>query len=278
MEKNEIITNSIIINKVAKINSSAFKKILKSIPKSINSIVSCAALITFSIIAANSTVQAGTHTDWAESVARNVLPENNTYGSSPTFIRWEGNDGFTNFENRTVCSTFVTQNLKKAYGWTNTEMIAWSGTKTPNADRYQEMIVEGNGLLRINQPESIGRGDLIAIKYMPCAGSSATGHIAIALGPAIQRPVDTAPLVPNTVQYALPIVDSSNSDHFAKEFPDTRTDTLGNRITNGAGIGWMRLYRNISSGEIQGYTWSMQHSSIYHESQGCRALAVGRLN
>ncbi len=217
------------------------------------------------------------HTDWAESVAGNVAPDKNTYGSSPTFIRWKGIDGAADFENRTVCSPFVTRNLKKAYGWTDAAIKSWTGTSSPNADRYQELIVAGNGFLRINAPETIARGDLIAIKYLSCAGSSATGHVAIALGPAIQRPSNTEPLVPNTIQYALQIADSSKSGHFATGFPDTRTDALGNPLTDGAGVGWMRLYRNVSTGEIQGYTWSMQRSSTYYDATGCRVLVAGRL-
>ena len=247
------------------------------ISKTVRLIVSRAALIAFSLGSATCAVKAGTHADWAESVARHVAPGNNKYGSSPTFLRWQGIDGAMDFENRTVCSTFVTQTLKKAYGWTNTAITSWSGSSTPNADRYQELIMAGNGLFRIKETEAIARGDLIAIKYLSCAGSSSTGHVAIALGPAIQRPGNTEPLVPNTIQYAVQIADSSNSEHFAKEFPDTRTDALGNRLTSGAGVGWMRLYRNVNTGEIQGYTWSMQRSSTYYDSRGCRVLAVGRL-
>lgn len=253
-----------------------------SILNTVRPLFSRASLIAFALGSGSCVVGAApgdytVHADWAESVARHVAPEKNTYGSSPTLIRWQGIDGAAGFENRTVCSSFVTQNLKKSYGWTDTAITSWSGSSTPNADRYQELIIAGNGFLRIKEPEAIARGDLIAIKYLSCANSKSTGHIVIALGPAIQRPGNTEPLVPNTIQYALQIADSSDSEHFAKEFPDTRTDALGNRLTSGAGVGWMRLYRDVSTGEIQGYTWSMQRSSTYYDSRGCRVLAAGRL-
>lgn len=245
-------------------------------------VVSRAARTAFAMGVAICSLQAAAgdrtaHADWAEVVARHVVPEMNTYGSSPTVLRWQGIDGAAEFENRTVCSSFVTHSLRRAYSWPDTLIKTWAGTTTPNADRYQELIVAGNGFTRIKEPEAISRGDLIAIKYLECAGSKSTGHVVIALGSAIQRPTNTEPVVPNTIQYALEIADSSQSDHFAKNFPDSRTDALGNRLTTGAGVGWMRLYRNVSTGEIQGYTWSMQRSSTYYDAGGCRVLAAGRL-
>ena len=45
------------------------------------------------------------HADWAESLARNVLPADNEYDNDPNILVWPGvNDG-QKYQNRTVCGS-----------------------------------------------------------------------------------------------------------------------------------------------------------------------------
>jgi hypothetical protein len=218
------------------------------------------------------------HADWAESLARNVLPADNEYDNDPNILVWPGvNDG-QKYQNRTVCGSFVTGNLKQAYGWTDAYFTQWTGGTGPDATKWHTLIATGNRFVRVFKPEQIARGDIIAAKYLPCAkAGSSSGHAMIALSPAIQRPVNSKPVIAGTVQYEVLVADSSGSDHDATGYPDTRIDALGNKLSEGAGVGWLRLYRNVQTGDIQGYTWSMKGGSTYYDVSSCRTLAVGRL-
>ena len=46
------------------------------------------------------------HLLWAERLVRDLRPEDNSYGGSPTVVQWRGVDGATRSKNRSVCSSF----------------------------------------------------------------------------------------------------------------------------------------------------------------------------
>ncbi|WP_438000965.1 hypothetical protein WMF26_15555 [Sorangium sp. So ce185] len=77
--------------------------------------------------------------------------------------------------------------------------------------------------------------------------------------------------MPGTAQYAVEILDSSSSGHGET---DTRRNPDGS-WHDGAGAGVMRLYAD-EDGQIAGYTWSEDASSVYHPTSD-HALVVGRL-
>lgn len=209
------------------------------------------------------------HLLWAEDLVMNVDPALNTYGSGPNYAFWAGYSGAMEYENRNVCSTFLTNILKQSYGWTTTDIKWWTGSNSPGAALWHDIIEDENGFVRLTQIADIEAGDVIAIRYPE--GSATTGHVATVRGPAVVR-IATLPVVPGTTQYEVPIVDSSSSGHGPT---DTRHEPDGT-WHKGAGFGVMRLYTD-DSGEIVGHTWSTYTGSIFYDQSG-RHLVVGRLD
>ncbi|WP_437940874.1 hypothetical protein [Sorangium sp. So ce341] len=198
----------------------------------------------------------------------NIAPERNEYGSNPSYVRWAGVDGADEYRNRSVCGTFVTHTLRRAHGFSTSEIDAWFGSTSPNAARYHDTIAAEIGFRAIRDVRRIAAGDILAVKY---PGESApSGHVGILAGPAEER-APTAPLVPGTAQYAVEILDSSSSGHGET---DTRRNPDGS-WHDGAGAGVMRLYAD-EDGQIAGYTWSEDPSSVYHPTSD-HALIVGKL-
>lgn len=208
------------------------------------------------------------HLAWAEDIALHVQPINNVYGTNPSSIEWPGVNGALAYRNRSECASFVTLNLRQAYGWSATFMKTWLGSTSPTAARYHDAIQAQNGFAVVPNVLSITAGDLVAIKYP--AGLAATGHAMLADGPAVLR-ASTYPLVAGTLQYELPVIDASASGHGPQ---DTRLNPEGT-WDDGAGRGLVRLYANLS-GVITGYTWSTYSNSVYY-AQTSRPLVVGRL-
>jgi hypothetical protein len=257
-----------------------------------------------------STNQTLTPLDWAEKLILNITPDHNAYTSKHTAIRWEGIDGATISANRTVCSSFVTRLLKKAYRFSSADIQAWMGTTNPQAKTYYDTITQGKHFQMISQVNDIHPGDFLAIKYLENAGtmddgesdsdnslstasacpkrSTATGHIVlIREAPAVHK--SSPPIQPGLMQYSVKVIDSSRSGHGCQ---DTRLlpnhscsdkDAWGN---GGAGSGTMRLYAD-RAGSIAGYSWSLRPQSTYYsqdeytDTAGCQIpahlLAVGRL-
>lgn len=232
----------------------------------------CAATLALAALLSSkpaaATPPAPDHLEWAEDLVIHVAPEDNTYGSSPSYVFWAGVGGATQYENRSVCSTFVTIVLKQAYGYTNDDFQGWFGSSSPTAAAYHDTIVDGIGFDRITVVSEIAAGDIVAIRYPE--GLPVTGHIATARGPATPR-VATDPLVTNTFQFELPVVDSSSTGH-----GPTDTRKLETGWHTGAGFGVMRLYADAQA-EIVGYSWSTSSASTYHDLSE-RHLVVGRLN
>jgi hypothetical protein len=111
-------------------------------------------------------------------------------------------------------------------------------------------------------------GDILAIKYPP--GSQDTGHVMIVAAPPAARNA-TAPLVANTKQWDVPVIDCSKSGH-GKTDSRHKADTT---FRSGVGRGSLRIYTN-HAGEIVGYSWSaLKVSDFYGQEE--RQLLVGRL-
>jgi hypothetical protein len=198
-----------------------------------------------------------------------VAPASNAYGTNPNYIHWAGVGGYTVYENRTECSSFVTRVLMQAFGWTSTYFTSWTGSTSPNAATYHDLIAAQKGFAKIASVTAIAPGDVIAIKYP--AGSSSSGHaMTVAAAPVLRT--TSAPAVTGTYQYEVQVIDSSQSGHGST---DTRLNADGT-WNQGAGVGIFRLYAD-RTGAIVGYTWSTYSNSVYYD-QGTRNLVVGRLN
>lgn len=204
------------------------------------------------------------HVSDANSLIGNLaISKKNVYGSSPTYIVWNG----ANSEARTVCATFVTQLLQHSYNWTGSTFSAWMGSNSPNAALYHDTIVAQNRFQRIAKVNQILPGDVLAIKYYDDASTN-SGHAMIALGVPIARSA-TAPIIAGTTQYDILVADSSKSYHGPL---DTRY-TSG--LPGGIGKGTMRIYAD-AYGNIAGYCWSDYSDSLFY-TPNVRDLVVGRI-
>ncbi|HLF96637.1 MAG TPA: hypothetical protein VI457_05795 [Methylococcaceae bacterium] len=224
--------------------------------------------LSLMLIAVATCAASPAHLGWAEDIALNVTPDRNEYGTNPNYIRWNGVNGATGYENRTECSSFVTRVLKQAYGWNDTDFRNWMGSSSPTAAKYHDTIVSRNGFEAMQSVADIQAGDLIAVKYPQ--GASPTGHVMLAVGPATQRTA-SAPVVEGTTQYEVEVIDSTKSGHGPS---DTRKMEDGTWDT-GAGVGILRLYAD-GNGVITGYSWSTYSNSVYYD-QNSRHLVVGKL-
>lgn len=209
------------------------------------------------------------HVAWADDLIQHITPENNEYASNPSYIHWAGVNGATTYDNRTQCSTFLTNLLKQAYNLTSDDFKTWLNSTSPSAAQYHDAIVAQNGFSYTQNVQNISVGDVIAIKYP--SGSSSTGHVMLVR----HEPEAIAamePIIPGTVQYTVEVYDSSQSGHGAL---DTRKQTDGSWDT-GVGAGSFRLYVNETNHEIVGYTWSTYSNSTYY-TQAERHLVIGTL-
>lgn len=199
------------------------------------------------------------------SLTSSVWP--NVYGS-PASIMWNGNQSSA----ITECSSFVTLLWQHTFGWTPDTFKNWMGLSSPNAAMYHDTIAQHNGFTQLTTVDQIRPGDIIAIVYYP-EYQSPSGHVMIVQGtPQLNS---SAPLVANTTQWTIPVIDSSSSYH-------GKTDT---RYTHPGGIGQgiFRLYTN-PDGTVAGYTWSLLSTSLSEYNPQAttiysgRHLVIGRLN
>jgi hypothetical protein len=196
-------------------------------------------------------------------------------------ISWKGSNGLAHSTNRTKCASLVTQLLEKAY---DPDFVGWFGCTSPHAAAYHDAIEVEDGFDLIESIFDIQPGDIVAIRYddagcsqLTCGtftGCTTSGHVAIvAAAPTLRSPV--SPLVGGTVQYALPIIDSSSTYHGVT---DTRykSDALG-ADDKGVGRGTMRLYVDSADPErpIVGYSWSNVAGSLFYPHSK-RDLVIGR--
>ena len=208
------------------------------------------------------------HLQQAELIAHQIDQSHNEYAHKDCFIKWKGEDGATRFENRTDCSDFLDLLLEHTYHVTQSQMQSWTGRGRPLAETWFDAISQGHHFDVIQKISDVAPGDVIAIKFPPGAGD--TGHIMLAASRAEKHPA-SAPLENGTVQWELPVVDSSKSGHGPT---DTRREANGTFHT-GVGAGVFRIYAN-ADGQIVGYAWSTVGASKF-ESASERKVVVGRL-
>lgn len=215
--------------------------------------------------------------DWAESLIKNVAAANNTYGGSSTIVTWAGVNGATIYQNQSTCAPFVTNVVKTANNLSNTDYKARTGSTSPSSAQYYDLIVGQTGFTRIAKAADIRRGDIVALKYLPCADNASTGHTMMALGAPVLRAA-TKPFIAGTVQYEVKIADSTSSPHTATDSAGiTYTDLRNSSTNSGAGIGTLRLYADETTGVIAGYSWTVGSGSVYYDANSCRLIAAGRM-
>ncbi len=202
----------------------------------------------------------------ARTLLHDTDPAKTSYRHKNTSVLWKTEDHPA--ECYADCSALVSAILKHACNITDSQLSNWLGRKRPLARDYYDTIHATRGFKTIADPKDIHPGDIIAFKYP--ASAKDTGHCMIADGEATERTA-TEPLIENTKQWELPIIDSTGSSHGKG---DTRRDAEG-KTRSGLGRGTIRLY--TTDNKIVGYTWSTGPKSMYRPATE-RAIAVGRLN
>lgn len=195
--------------------------------------------------------------DWARWLVANLSPEENTYATSPSYVTFPIPDRVVPAEARTMCSSFFTALLAQAYGFNENYFRSWTGGRAPTAARWFATAKAGRQFTRISRVIDVRPGDVLLVDYGDPTASS-TGHIALIDSmPQIRFP-QSAPLVPDTIQYEVGVIDSARTGHGPT---DSRRMADGSWVS-GVGRGVMRLYVD-NQGTIVGYAWSVWASSSY---------------
>ena len=211
------------------------------------------------------------HLEQARELVENLrMAQLNVYGGGKREIDWQAGHAAA----RTVCSSFTTLLLQRAYHWSNAEIKDWLGSTNPEAFAYHDAIVDRNKFLRITHVDKIRPGDILAIKYTDHHASNNgvedTGHVML-VAEAPQEIRAHKPKTEDTRQYVVTVIDSSASGHGPL---DTRHRPDG-KFTGGIGRGVLRLYSD-KEGKIAGYTWSDGNNSPFYAAPE-RDLVAGRL-
>ena len=185
------------------------------------------------------------------------------------WVRWSDATPSNRAEAFTDCSGLINALLERAGVPQLEHLRAASRRGIPKARDYRRQIAAGNGFLLIGRVSEVRPGDILAIEYPP--GGEDTGHVMLIDGPPVRREVPTPPLIDNTQQWDIPIIDSTKSPHG----PDDTRIAAGGEKRSGTGRGTLRLYTD-QDGHPVGYRWSPRKTSRFHDHT-VRPLAIGRL-
>jgi hypothetical protein len=219
-------------------------------------LVCCAAIAESSVVAASNAAASNTTAFNAASslpkhlvLARELVaktPIGNARYQHQSEIRVDGE-----FAERPVihtdCSGLVSHVLQATkYARYGTIPKKTPRSRHPLAEHYYDAIVANSAFTRIRRIEDLREGDLIAWKFVDRAGKEDTGHVLI-VNRAPVKVAATSPIISDTTQYELEVIDSSRSPHSPD---DTRTaaDRRDNR--SGLGKGRMRLYQSVNDDAV----------------------------
>lgn len=214
------------------------------------------------------------HLELARELVATVKPENNKYRYiGPEGVRWKG-DLFTS-ENtvNTMCTGFVGAVLEKAKSPTIKEVESktyWK--KYVRMDSYWEALQKGYGLQKVETLEAAKPGDLFMFICNDSCNSSegtALGHITI-VDVAPKRKEPTPPLIENTVQWTVTVIDSADGAHSRD---DTRWRPQGEPKVTGVGRGTYRVYTDMAGVPV-GYTNGPNHPKFHDVKE--RPIGIGR--
>lgn len=205
----------------------------------------------------------------AREFVKNLRLEDTSYQHKGGPLTWKGENGAKRNEGHTDCSSFIDALLRHSYGLTPDDLKAWLGRRRPLAITYFRAIGRQGGFQHITLVKDVQAGDLIAYKLPP--GSKNTGHVMLVAGtPRLMKAVE--PLVDNTEQWKVPIIDSTRRGHGEA---DSRRKPDGT-FSTGIGQGVFRLYAT-SKGTVAGWSSSTSLKATYYDRE-TRPLAIGRLD
>ena len=195
---------------------------------------------------------AADHVATAERLVDSLSLDNTNYEHGQGSITWSGQ-----VASHTDCSGFIDHLLMHEDGYKPDDFKRWFGSRRPTAARYHDAIVEGRGFTQLRSVRELKRGDLIAIKYLTRTDN--TGHIML-VTETPQRQAPSAPQVDGAQQWAVTVIDSSQSGHGPTDTRHKRG--AGGRDHDGLGRGVVRLYTG-AGGEIVGFSWSVTKASHF---------------
>lgn len=190
----------------------------------------------------------------------------NRYGSRGEFIDWDpAHPGA-----QVVCSGFIALLFEHSYHLMPDDIRRWMGSSHPDAAQVYDAIVAGRGFTAFTDMGRVEPGDVIAIDFTP--RQKDTGHVVLVDHAPVVLETPRDPIVTGTRQYQIDVIDSTGSGHGEA---DTRR-LPGGGYTGGVGAGAMRFYADETSGQIVGYTWSLDGRSKYC-TLPTHHVVVGRL-
>lgn len=202
----------------------------------------------------------------ADSLIKAVKPEDTSYVHKNSSISW-------GVENKAVCHTdcsgLINELLLHCKVFSEEQLTKHLGVNRPLAKHYHDAIIHQRGFKEITKIGEVRPGDIIAIKYP--SGMGNTGHVMLVKSIPIKR-TPTEPLIKNTIQYEIEIIDCASSGHGAS---DSRRIDSG-KYREGLGKGVYRIFAD-DKGLFLGHTWSVYPTSKYYEMT-VRNLVIGRVS
>lgn len=202
----------------------------------------------------------------ANSLLNAVKPEDTSYIHKNDIISWGG------VGEKAVChsdcSGLINALLLHCKVFSEEQLNKNLGSSRPFAKHYHDAIIHQRGFKEITKIHEVRPGDIIAIKYPPGSGNS--GHVMLIASLPLKRD-PTEPLLKNSIQYEIEIIDSSSSGHGAN---DSRRLDSG-KYRQGLGKGVYRIFTD-EKGLFIGHTWSVYPTSKYYE-MSIRNLVIGRI-
>lgn len=225
----------------------------------------------FAVISACAWAQdAPKHLELGRTLIQEVKPENNKYAFNNVINEKKDLFSFGEVRVSADCVGFVNFVLDRTNSKAFKQLKAGTNWKiAPRTDAYYIAIMNGIGFDRVKRPQDIEPGDLIVWQFVGHASPTvpgAYGHIMIANAKAVEiKP--RRPLVPDTKQWTVEVLDSSPSPHGPT---DTRYVKGGPPFNEGIGRGLFRLYTDADD-NIVGYSWSETAQKFWPDP-----IAVGR--
>lgn len=201
----------------------------------------------------------------AHSLLRVVKPEDTSYAHKINIVSWGVEDKAVC---HTDCSGLINALLLHCKVFSEEQLNKNLGSSRPLAKHYHDAIIHQRGFKEITKIEEVRPGDIIAIKYP--SGSGNTGHVMLVASLPLKR-VSTEPIIKNSIQYEIEIIDSASSGHGAS---DSRRMDSG-KYREGLGKGVYRIFTD-EKGLFLGHTWSVYPTSKYYEMT-VRNLVIGRV-
>ena len=125
---------------------------------------------------ATAAAQGLTHLELAVYLKDNIRPKNNTFATNPSYLLIPGYHDVEEVQSRNKCATFITNLLKIVYNATSADFKAWTGSTSPYAFMYFNLVRQENGFEHLADIRQVQPGDFHFEYKNSNPNSIATGH------------------------------------------------------------------------------------------------------